>query len=141
MEDWEEHWAKQQFTHQPIEDYLEKSRSQFDLLDPERPFYQAWGWELPTVKRKGPNELAQQASRGNNATLFDHTSEMPTPEMAFADASRNLIANQLFATAGGVSATGNRTGAPLVGQVVVHAHWPKPLGDSDVQSRYQGPTL
>ena len=119
LDDWGEIWQAGRFDEAAIDEYFEKWRGRFNLFDLERPFYQAWGWELPEDKRKGPNELAQELTRGNNATLFDHTRDDPPPPFRFAAAARNVVANQTFAAAGGVSATGNRTGAPLVGQVVV----------------------
>lgn len=118
LPDWESLWKSERLDETLIDGYLNQWHDRFDLFEPDRAFYQAWGWELEEDKRKGPNELAQELTRGNNATLFDHTTDIPSPAISFAEAARNLIANQAFAAPGGVSATGNRTGAPLVGKVV-----------------------
>lgn len=119
FDDWEGIWRAERFDESKIDRYFDQWGDRFDLFDPDRPFYQAWNWELPDDKRKGANELAQEQTRGNNATLFDHTIDAPKPKFSFAEAARSVIANQTFAAAGGISATGNRTGAPLVGQAVV----------------------
>src|SRR6185437_8653285 len=58
---------------------------------------------------------------GNNAALFDHTTDDPPPPLAPSGAARVLIAEQAYAVGGGKSDTGNTTHAPLVSGAAVLA--------------------
>ncbi|MDB5311576.1 MAG: CRISPR-associated protein Cse1 family [Gemmataceae bacterium] len=89
----------------------------FDLFHDKYPFYQRAGFK--TADPSGINRLAQELSRGNNAALFDHTTDDPPPAMSPAQAARVVIAEQAFAVGGGKSDTGNTTHASLVSGAVV----------------------
>jgi CRISPR system Cascade subunit CasA len=95
-----------------INDYLRKSADRFDLLHEKYPFFQRAGFS--TKEPSGINRLAQERSRGNNAALFDHTTDDPPPALTPAQVARLIIAEQAFAVGGGKSDTGNTTHAPLV---------------------------
>lgn len=99
--------------------YLEAWRGRFDLFDEMEPFYQSAGFK--TDEPSPVNRLAQELARGNNAALFDHTSDDPPPAFTPAAAARVLIAEQAYAVGGGKSDTGNSTNAPLVAGAVVLA--------------------
>ena len=49
----------------------------FDLFHEKYPFFQRAGFT--TREPSGINRLAQELSRGNNAALFDHTTDEPPP--------------------------------------------------------------
>jgi CRISPR system Cascade subunit CasA len=97
--------------------YLEKRADHFDLFHEEHPFFQRAGFS--TKDPSSINRLVQELSRGNNAALFDHTSDDPPPALTPAQAARVVIAEQAFAVGGGKSDTGNLTHAPLVTGAVV----------------------
>lgn len=97
--------------------YFEKWAGKFDLFHEKFPFFQRAGFT--TKEPSGINRLAQELSRGNNAALFDHTTDAPPPVLAPGRAARLLIAEQAFAVGGGKSDTGNTTHAPLVSGAVV----------------------
>ena len=100
-----------------IEKYLAKWTDRFDLFHSQFPFYQRAGFA--TAEPSGINRLAQELSRGNNAALFDHTTDDPPPAMTPAQAALLVVAEQAFAVGGGKSDTGNTTHAPLVSGAVV----------------------
>jgi CRISPR system Cascade subunit CasA len=103
-----------------INAYFEKWTDRFDLFHPTHPFLQRAGFT--TKEPSGINRLAQELSRGNNAALFDHTTDDPPPAFTPAQAARAVIAEQAFAVGGGKSDTGNTTHAPLVSGAIVLAH-------------------
>lgn len=107
------------FDAERINTYLNRWADRFDLLDEKHPFYQKAGFA--TAEPSGSNRMAQELSRGNNAALFDHTTDDPPPALTPARAARLLIAEQAFAVGGGKSDTGNTTHAPLVSGAVVLA--------------------
>ncbi|HJZ55960.1 MAG TPA: type I-E CRISPR-associated protein Cse1/CasA [Gemmataceae bacterium] len=98
-------------------EYLTKWADRFDLFHEKYPFYQRTGFA--TAEPSGINRLAQELSRGNNAALFDHTTDDPPPALTPAQAARVIIAEQAFAVGGGKSDTGNTTHAPLVSGAAV----------------------
>jgi CRISPR system Cascade subunit CasA len=102
-----------------IRAYFAKFSDRFDLFDEKYPFFQRAGFT--TKAPSGINRLAQELSRGNNAALFDHTTDEPPPAVTPAHAARLVIAEQAFAVGGGKSDTGNTTHAPLVSGAVVLA--------------------
>jgi CRISPR system Cascade subunit CasA len=97
--------------------YFTKWADRFDLFHDKYPFYQRAGFA--TREPSGINRLSQELARGNNAALFDHTTDEPPPARTPAQAARLVIAEQAFAVGGGRSDTGNTTHAPLVCAAVV----------------------
>jgi CRISPR system Cascade subunit CasA len=92
--------------------YFRKWADRFDLFHDKYPFYQRPGFS--TSEPSSINRLAQELSRGNNAALFDHTTDDPPPALTPAQVARLTVAEQAFAVGGGKSDTGNTTHAPLV---------------------------
>lgn len=103
----------------PHRAYFAEWAERFDLFHQKYPFFQRAGFT--TREPSGINRLAQELSRGNNAALFDHTTDEPPPAVTPAHAARLVIAEQAFAVGGGKSDTGNTTHAPLVSGAVVLA--------------------
>ncbi len=114
---WKEIWGRSGFDDSVLTSYFGKWHERFDVFHPERPFFQVAGFA--TKEPSGINRLAQEMARGNNATLFDHTLDNPSPRLAFAHAARLVIAEQSFAVGGGKSDLGNTTHAPLVSGAIV----------------------
>jgi CRISPR system Cascade subunit CasA len=112
-------WKAGTFDADRINVYLGKWADRFDLFHEKYPFFQRAGFT--TKQPSGINRLAQELSRGNNAVLFDHTTDDPPPALTPAQAARVVIAEQAFAVGGGKSDTGNTTHAPLVSGAVVLA--------------------
>jgi CRISPR system Cascade subunit CasA len=110
-------WKAQRFDADRINAYFAVWAPWFDLFDEQYPFFQRGGFS--TKEPSGINRLAQELSRGNNAALFDHTTDDPPPALSAARAARVVIAEQAFAVGGGKSDTGNTTHAPLVSGAVV----------------------
>lgn len=110
---WADLWRRGRWDPEPIGAYLERWRHRFDLFDRERPFYQSTSLEEAEGERS-IWALAQQASSGNNATLFDHSVNRSPRPMAPAEAARYLVAQQGYAVAGGNSKPVNFSHAPLV---------------------------
>ncbi|GAA5056259.1 CRISPR system Cascade subunit CasA [Thermocatellispora tengchongensis] len=78
--------------------YAKKWTARFDLLDPERPFLQCPGMPVPNGRSVAP--LVAFRARGNNATLFDHTTDADGLELEPAEAARWLVATHAYDTGG-----------------------------------------
>jgi CRISPR system Cascade subunit CasA len=118
-EQWKKWWDKKCFDPDPINGYLSEVAvtEHFDLFDARRPFFQDVVFEAKT--RGGINQIVRELSRGNNATLFDHTHEGPPPKLEAPAVARALITEQLFALGGGKSELGYTSSAPAVGGVLI----------------------
>lgn len=101
---------------QAIEEYLNQHRERFDLLHPERPFYQH-----PEPLSSSPSPIAKLFSgeaSGNNATLFDHALDDEARPRTLAEAARGLVATQATTLGGGRSAPFYYSDAPLAGGAI-----------------------
>jgi CRISPR system Cascade subunit CasA len=94
-----------------LSEYFSKWADRFDLFHEKFPFFQFAEFSAKTPS--GINRLAQELSRGNNAALFDHTTDNPPPVFTPSQAARVIVAEQAYAVGGGKSDTGNTTHAPL----------------------------
>ena len=121
VDGWVALWQAGQFSAALLDAYLDDpdlGLDRFDLLHPERPFYQR---ATPDASQKGkdPAPLAKlfhaQAS-GNNATLFGHDVDSEPDRLTLGHAARGLVAMQAAALGGGVSKPFNFSHAPLVGR-------------------------
>lgn len=112
---WERGWDEQR-----LADYFAKWSSRFNLFDAEYPFYQcaslSFSREVPITK------LFHELASGNNATLFDHSTEASPIAIFPDDAARILVACQAFAVGGLITCEkgqdrrkfGSADNAPLV---------------------------
>jgi CRISPR system Cascade subunit CasA len=100
-----------------INEYFHKWFDRFDLLHEKYPLFQRAAFT--TREPSSINRLSQERSRGNNAALFDHTTDDPPLSYSPAEAARAVITEQAFAIGGGKSETGNTTHAPLVSGATV----------------------
>ncbi len=94
---WADLWQADQFEAEAIDDYLDEWQPRFDLFDTERPFYQA---PDKRVKQKSVISLSHDRAAGNNATLFDHHTEVTGELLTPAQAARALVTAQAFGLAG-----------------------------------------
>lgn len=111
-------WEAGRFDPDAVDAYFDDPRrsDRFDLLHPERPFYQH---PKPLAKAPAPlSKLFHAEASGNNATLFSHEVDaMPEPR-TLAEAARALICAQAASLGGGVSKPFNFSHAPLVGGAI-----------------------
>lgn len=79
--------------------YFEQWTDHFDLFHEKFPFYQLAGYAHD--EPSSANRLVKELSRGNNAALFDHTTDEPPIALTPAQAARAVIAEQVFAYSAG----------------------------------------
>jgi len=100
---WTTCYERGAFDEGMIQDYLNEWRERFDLLAERHPFFQMERLETKTPVSVA--RLATECASGNNATLFDHSSDDEEVSWSAARASRYLVACQSFALGFGKSGT------------------------------------
>ncbi|MGW0734429.1 type I-E CRISPR-associated protein Cse1/CasA [Streptomyces sp. NPDC002851] len=99
--------------------YAENWTARFDLFDPEAPFFQCPAAPEPQ-RWRSPAVLVGYRARGNNATLFDQSTDDETLLLAADEAARWLVTTQAYDTSGkktGYDGVGNPSGdAPPTAQ-------------------------
>ena len=118
--EWSTLWSAGRIDMGRLDPYLHQWCGHFDLFDARHPFYQTASLG---VEYAGPiAKLAHERASGNNATLFDHTTEASGRAFGPAEAARYLVAYHSFAVGGLVSyekkEDKSATGAPLVKMAV-----------------------
>ncbi len=99
---WQTIWQKKQFEPEAVDAYFNQShiRHRFDLFHETHPFYQ-------TTEQIGkPLSLAAlmpERAGGNNATLFDHSTDDQFLLTSLSEAARLIITAQAFSLGGGNS--------------------------------------
>ncbi|MYR32544.1 type I-E CRISPR-associated protein Cse1/CasA [Nocardiopsis alba] len=115
-ERWSELWFRSSLPAERLERYLDGNegspgyRDRFDLFG-TRPFFQSIG--IPEKIAGSTAKLTMFRAAGNNATLFDHTTEDTKTALDPAEAARWLVTVQAFDT-GGLKA-GKRPSRPSLG--------------------------
>jgi CRISPR system Cascade subunit CasA len=100
--DWEAIWKKHRFNVYEIDDYFTQAhvRERFDLFHETNPFYQ-------TTEQIGKplslSALLQKRASGNNATLFDHSTDKILLQVSADEAVCFVIAFHAFAVGFGKS--------------------------------------
>jgi CRISPR system Cascade subunit CasA len=115
---WMQTWHQGYLTSEDVAAYFDRPEHQgrFDLLHPERPFYQH---PLPLAKEVAPlSKLFHAEASGNNGTLFDHSMDDVPRTLSMPTIARGLVATQASAIGGGVSEPFNLSHGPLVGGAV-----------------------
>ncbi len=83
----------------PICEYLDKWHDRFYLFHEEAPFFQ-----IPDLPENPPPlpwvGLCPEIAKGNNPTLFDHTTHEGFPEASYSEVARALIQHQATQTGG-----------------------------------------
>ena len=119
-EDWQSLWQRGMWDMTAFAEYFGQWHCRFDLFDEEYPFYQWPGLDFAAMVPIA--KLTHELASGNNATLFDHTTEQAGGSFSPGRAARYLVAQQNYAVGGLVSfAKGENPadyksafGAPLV---------------------------
>ena len=121
---WQARWEQGYFDPDAVARYFADPvrKDRFDLLHPERPFYQH---PVPLAKEPSPlSKLFHAEASGNNATLFGHELDKALPPRTLAEAARGIVCAHAYSLAGlsGASRQGGRlpnfSYAPLVGGAV-----------------------
>jgi len=98
---WKDIWERGHWKMTAFDEYFATWRHRFDLFNEEYPFYQWPGLdfaaEVPVAK------LTHELASGNNATLFDHTTEHGGSSLDPKTAACYLVAQQNYAVGGLVS--------------------------------------
>jgi CRISPR system Cascade subunit CasA len=97
--EWQSIWAAGKFDTTRLDDYFEHWHDRFDLFDAEHPFYQTIHAAVDE-QIKPISTLLPELATGNNATLFDHTTDASDIVLSPAAAARILIAAHSFGLAG-----------------------------------------
>jgi len=112
LEAWTKLWRAGAWDQATLEAYFEQWRDRFWLLDDQYPFYQS---RLAMKAEEHPAKLlALECASGNNATLFDHSSDQTPDPLPPAQAARYLIARQAFSVGFGKSKPFYFQDSPLV---------------------------
>ena len=113
---WTDLWETGHLPEDRLAAYFTAHANAFDLLHPERPFYQH-----PQQLAKTPAPLSKlfpAEASGNNGTLFGHEVDEQPRLLALDRVARGLICFQAAALGGGVSTPFNLSHAPLIGRAV-----------------------
>lgn len=99
---WHALWQHGAWDTDALNEYFARWQARFDLFDDQHPFYQVASLDMarygsPVAK------LVHELAAGNNATLFDHTTDDDGTAFTAAQAARGLVACQAFAVGGLVS--------------------------------------
>ena len=92
LDRWEALWRGGFLPEKPIRDYLEQWRSRFDLLSPERPFFQ-----VPEAKKGTANTAAKlngmilQSSNKDKVRIFKSCSQENSVSLNYDEAARWLV--------------------------------------------------
>lgn len=98
---WSKSYACGAFNPIDIRCYLDQWSDRFNIFADGHPFFQMAG--LETQKAVSVNRLATERASGNNATLFDHSSDEEEVSWLPARAAKQLVACQSFALGFGKS--------------------------------------
>ena len=98
---WFDLWEQKTFDSKRIAAYFDRwqdEKERFDLLHHERPFY---GHPSPDTPSEGrTNWLVPVWAKGNNETLFDHTTDDTCARLSLPEAARALVETQAWALGG-----------------------------------------
>lgn len=97
--EWQDLWLAGKFEKVQLETYFKQWYSRFDLFDRERPFYQTI-YAAVDKQTKPISTLLPELSTGNNATLFDHTTDESDVVLSATTAARIVVAAHTFGMAG-----------------------------------------
>jgi CRISPR system Cascade subunit CasA len=111
LAEWKTLWLAGRFDEAKLGMYFDQWHERFDLLHPEKPFYQRG--DFSSDKKSALKKLVNEFASGSNGTLFDHSWDKDRPAINAAVAARWLVASQCFGLGGGQSFTGlNFTDCP-----------------------------
>lgn len=97
--EWKALWQMKSFDGNKLERYFQTWHQRFDLFDTQHPFYQIADVQVDEPA-KPISTLLPELATGNNATLFNHTTDDTEVALSCSQAARTLIAAQTFGLAG-----------------------------------------
>jgi CRISPR system Cascade subunit CasA len=103
LAEWKTLWQAKRFDAAKLDAYFDRWRERFDLLHPEKPFYQLG--DLALSRRTPLKRLGWEFAAGNNGTLFDHSSDDDRPAIEPNVVARWVVATHCFAASAGKSET------------------------------------
>ena len=118
-------WLEKGLPYRKLCNYLAKHP--FDLLDPERPFYQVA--DLVCSKRSSHTVLDPGGNRDNNRLVGNLTMTCDPPPIPLAEAAVLLITAQTFSPVGGTSSHGHSSASPLANMPLTYGVGPNLLYD------------
>lgn len=95
---WERIWHDGMFPLAEIDDYLDRVRDRFDLLDPDVPFYQVHDFQTPSGTFKSASALIADIPSG--AKYFTTRAGSGAERLEFAEAARWVVHCQAFDPSG-----------------------------------------
>jgi CRISPR system Cascade subunit CasA len=106
--EWQTLWEAKHFNKIKTNEYLDYWYNRFDLFNEKYPFYQSSNIPVSYTDSKGKLKsyaksivnLFHECATGNNATLFDHSTEDNIKSVLPPEAARILITSQAFAVGG-----------------------------------------
>ncbi len=113
-------WLDKGLPYRKLYNYMEKHP--FDLLEPQRPFYQIA--DLECSKRSSHTVLDSGGNRDNNKLVGDFTMTDDPPPISLAEAAALIIAAQTFNPVGGNSSYGYTSATPLANMPVTYGAGP-----------------
>ena len=116
MRQWSQLWKQGQWNTEKVHAYLDRWQEQFDLFHPDYHFYQAKDERIKAPK--SISAMMHEVASGNNATLFDHTTDNDALSLTPAQAARYLLAAQTFGLSGLSGLPDKFTYGPCVGGVL-----------------------
>jgi CRISPR system Cascade subunit CasA len=120
LAEWKTLWQAGRFDAAKLDAYFEQARENFYLLHPEKPFYQLHSLELG--KRTPLRRLGWEFAAGNNATLFDHSSDDDRPAIDPKVAARWIVTTHCFAASAGKSETIHTKDSPWARGAAILMH-------------------
>jgi CRISPR system Cascade subunit CasA len=99
LAEWKTLWQQQRFDVDKLGAYFEQWHERFYLLHPDKPFYQLNTLDLS--RRTPLKRLGWEFAAGNNATLFDHSSDGNRPAVQPNVVARWVVATHCFAASAG----------------------------------------
>ena len=97
--EWKNIWQLSAFDGDRLDRYFQRWYDRFDLFDAHHPFYQTTDVSVDEPD-KPISTLLPELSTGNNATLFDHTTDATDVALSCPQAVRALITAHTFGLAG-----------------------------------------
>ncbi len=95
LDRWEAIWGNASFPEKPVQKYLAEWEGRFDLLDPEKPFYQVPEALIPAELRKTPRTAAKLngaiLESDNKARIFSGRTQETKQALSFSEAARWLL--------------------------------------------------
>ncbi len=96
--EWDRLWSAGKLDSDRVNEYLSQWHERFYLFHPEHPFYHR---QSSASKEKPVSVLFPDMASGNNATLFDHSTDAADVALTPSRAARALLFVQIASFAGG----------------------------------------